>query len=536
MVARNRFAHVSLINERDLDAAVDAKSPDTGTTVARRMYFLFVGNVSSTIMLAVTAIVVGRLLGPEGYGLYTLALVIPGYLASVTLLGIPFAATRYPAKYVSEGDEKKATSFLYSMAIVEGLLGLAAILITIPFAAPISAFLFNRPGLAYLIPLAVVSVAGQLLYNTVTAGFQGLNMMGRSAQLQVLQAAVKLTVSVGLVLAGFEVLGAVWGYTLAFVASGLMGLGAAVLMNGNVLPKGLWQDLREALRYSAPVYLSNLLAGVVPAYLVTLLARFSTNAQIGGYGAAQNLVALISLFIYPISTTLFPLFSGIAGDEGVFKGTYAAAVKYSTMFIVPVAMLMISLATPLASAVYGREFTFAGNFLAVLVVPYLFAGVGSLAQVSFLNGIGETRKTLLVGVTGSAVTFALGAFLAPLFSIYGVLVAAVLGSATSYLVAANIIGRKLGTVSYVRQGWRVYVSSAVAAALVYPVTYLPLRSFFVVLIGGAGFFLLVVPLMALMGAVRQDDLIVLEGYFSGIGPAARLFGVVEAYYRVFGGR
>ncbi|MDG6934936.1 MAG: oligosaccharide flippase family protein, partial [Nitrososphaerota archaeon] len=158
---------------------------DTVPTVSKRMYYLFMGNVASTLILAVTAIAVGRLLGPGGYGLYTLALVMPGYVSSVGLLGLPFAATRFPAKYSAEGDRKRAVSYIHSLTFAEGLIGVVGSLALLPFVGFLAVRVFDRPSMAYLIPAALLSVLGQLLYQTATAGFQGLNRMDRSAQLQV---------------------------------------------------------------------------------------------------------------------------------------------------------------------------------------------------------------------------------------------------------------------------------------------------------------------------------------------------------------
>ncbi len=66
-----------------------------GSSTVRGMYHLFLGNTSSTLMLAVSAIIGGRILKPDGYGLYTVALIIPPFLYLTVRLGMDAAATRY---------------------------------------------------------------------------------------------------------------------------------------------------------------------------------------------------------------------------------------------------------------------------------------------------------------------------------------------------------------------------------------------------------------------------------------------------------
>jgi hypothetical protein len=72
-----------------------------------------------------------------------------------------------------------------------------------------------------------------------------------------------------------------------------------------------------------------------------------------------------------------------------------------------------------------------------------------------------------------------------------------------------------------------------SAALVYPLSFLPLHPIIVTLLGGVAFLLLVVPLMALSGAVRRQDMEALDGYFRSVRPVSSLFGIVLRYYRFF---
>ena len=70
--------------------------------------YLFIGNASSTVILAVGAILVARLLGPFSYGLYTLTVAIPVLLVALADAGMNFALVRLPARLRSEGDRARA--------------------------------------------------------------------------------------------------------------------------------------------------------------------------------------------------------------------------------------------------------------------------------------------------------------------------------------------------------------------------------------------------------------------------------------------
>lgn len=504
-----------------------------GGSVVRGVYHLFVGNIASTILLAVTAIYVGRTLGPSAYGLYALALVAPGYLYVATQLGLQSAATRYAAKYSEEGEGKKAVSFIYSLLLFQMLLTLAGMGLVILSSGFVANELLDRPELEAVIPLAVASTLGQNLFLTASAGFQGLNRMDSSAWLQVAEAAIKLVVSAILLLTGYAVAGAVAGNTVAFIVAGVLGLAMVIRWNGSPLPHGWAQDLRIALPYAAPIYVSALVAGFVPLLQSTLMALFLKNSQIGGYGAAVNISALMSLFAYPITTALFPLFSRIGNDEIKLKETYLSTLRYTTILMVPLTMATMALSLPLTAAVYGRSYHFAGPYLAGVVAPYLLAGLGSLAWGSLLYGTGETKKALVSGVAGSLVAVVLSASLIPLWGVIGAIVASFAGQAASLAVAARY-GRALLRLGPTSRGlWRTYLSSAIAAVVAYPVTYVPVHPIFVTLLGAVVFLAALVPMMVLTGSITRSDVDTLDGYFARVKPFYYPFKALEVYYGLF---
>jgi len=68
-----------------------------GKTSAIGSFQLFIGQASSTIIMAAGAIILARLITPEEYGLYSIAL-IPSYMAILFRdWGINSAITKYTA-------------------------------------------------------------------------------------------------------------------------------------------------------------------------------------------------------------------------------------------------------------------------------------------------------------------------------------------------------------------------------------------------------------------------------------------------------
>src|SRR2546428_7125032 len=117
--------------------------------VARRSasgsFILFAGNIISAAILAVTAILVTRLLGPAGFGAYTLLLVLPNLLQSFVGLGINAGITRYAALHLSKGEPEVARRLTFHGLIFIFVSGIFLFLVALGGSSSCFAFAFPPP-------------------------------------------------------------------------------------------------------------------------------------------------------------------------------------------------------------------------------------------------------------------------------------------------------------------------------------------------------------------------------------------------------
>jgi O-antigen/teichoic acid export membrane protein len=513
-----------------------SSSQDQTDTPARGAYHLFVGNFTFTVIVALSSFVIARLLGPAGYGLYSLALVLPTYLYTILQLGITSSATYFAAKYRSEGNIERAHEFIYSVTLFQLIISLVAVAITMPLSSTLALKLINRPELGAIIPIAVITVLGHVTYYTSTAGLQGLSKMNRSAGLQVLLAVIRLVSSAGLILLGFGVLGAVIGNLLGFVISGGLGLAIIIMMHGKLVPRRIFGDAKMALTYGAPIYVASLIGGLVPPFQSTLLANFENNTVIGWYNGATNLSTLVTVFTYPISTVLFPLFTSYSNDKSRLLEVYRIAARYSTMIIVPITSFVFSLATVLAPAALGHFYPGTGPYLRVIVVVYLLAGLGFIAQSALLNSMRRRREYMLTSLLGSGITIIFSAAFIRNLGVYSVLLGSLIGQVSSNLILWVLVGKILDGNIQLRTLWKIYLASAISATLVYPVAYIPLHPLILAVLGLVLYMALLIPLFVYTKAISTEDVMRLDSYFKSIKLMHLFFRVARWYYELFAGK
>jgi O-antigen/teichoic acid export membrane protein len=502
-----------------------------GTSTAKGMYHLFLGNTSYALLVALSAVIVGRVLGPDGYGLYTVALIVPPFLFNTIRLGLDSAATRYASRLRSEGREKEASAFAYSMAIFEIGVAAAFVLVFVELSGVIATYVLNRPQLGgFILPLAMVSVVGQAAFTVLNTSLTGLGKFKMAGVFQSVQGLTRIVVSASLVLLGFGVAGAIAGYTVAFFVAGTFSLIFVVGMSGASIPKSFRADVSTGLQYGFPVYLSILSNGVVPPVINTLLAFTVSNPQIGGYSAAYTFNTLISLFTYPITAALFPLFSRKVEDHASLARTYRTAVWFTALLVLPVVFFILAFSGPLIVTFYGRAYSFGSGFLALFAILNLFAGVGNLAWNAFLNGTGHTKDALTANIVGSVVDVAAVVPLIIVFGVVGAIIGQIIGSAAGLIVATILVKRRLQMPLGLTRTWKVYASAGVAAVVCYPISWLVMIPQVSVAAGAVAFVFLFIPLLAAFRSLSGEDIVALRGYLGFSKLVSRPLGVAVGYY------
>ncbi len=310
------------------------KLTEIAGTAARGGLFLFVGNTLSTVVLALGSIIIARLLGPSNYGVYTLTLLTPLVLISVSDLGMNYALVRLSAKLKSQGDQLGVSRTIRLGFLLKLSIGIVAFSVCYLGAASISATVLNRPELASFLRLAAFLVIGQTIDDAATNSFIGIDLMQYSAGIQVAYSILKSVLAPALVLLGFGIAGAIAGYVVSTFVAGVIG---AILLFTRHARSGRRESgsqpvrLRGMLGYGFPLYLAALIAALLSQYQNVVLAQFATNVEIGNFSAAWNFNAFLSILIYPITTAIFPMFSKMDREDhrANLARAFELAVKYA---------------------------------------------------------------------------------------------------------------------------------------------------------------------------------------------------------------
>lgn len=183
--------------------------------------------------------------------------------------------------------------------------------------------------------------------------------------------------------------------------------------------------------------------------------------------------------------------------------------------------------------IFGRAYSFAGNYLFLYAAYYLLGRVGSTAVTSFLNGTGRTRQTLLASGAGFLVAIAAAFPLISIFGVYGAIISFIAGNTLSLAIGTLLVKRYVQESLSLLGVWRTYAASFVAGAISYVATFLPEGPIVVTVTGGVIFLLAIVPSMVILGALRASDVTNIQGYFKDVKSLSPLVRLAVRYYGLF---
>ena len=462
--------------------------------------------------MAIGSILVGRFLGSELYGQYTLTLVIPQILLIFTDLGINQGIIKFTASLRAKGENERIAEIIKYGTLLKTAVGIAIFIASYALTDLLTPLFLQRPELSPYIKIASASIVFQAVFTTVTSAFIGLDRAEYNAFTTTIHAISKTTISVTLILLGFSLTGAVMGHVASLIiATAISILLLLPITRGKPNVKNnhnVSEDLKTLIRYGAPLYISSLLIGFIPLYKNMLLAIFTTDIEIGNYKAALNFTALMTVLSAPITTTLLPAFSKLNSTANrKVKDFFKIANKYTAMIIMPVTCLIIIFSKEIVQFIYGATYQSAPKYLALYCLIYFLVGIGYLTLTSLYNGLGETKKTMKISLVTFIVLATLSLPLTKAYGVQGLIIAYIIANTMGTLYGAYIAKKDFQIEFDKKSIAKIYLISA--ASSIPPATLLssiPLHGIFKIAVGGTLYLIGYLTLMPLTKTVVPHEI------------------------------
>jgi len=384
--------------------AFNPEAPSSqGTTLARNALFLLLGQIGSTTLSLILSVVLARTLGATDFGIYFL-------LLQTSLFAYVFVEWGQSAYLVREAAQRpQATSVLLGSALVFRVLaGLLAVGLT-SFMVRLLGYDARLQGLAALMVLCQLPVALSQPYSYL---FRSRDRMDLDAIVTVVTKGLIVAATIPALLLGGRLIAVI-------LALGLGGLGA--LATGFVLARRVGlpparvtrEGLHELAVGGGSIAMFLVAIAAQPFLDVVVLSKLAPASAVGWYGAARNIMGLLTAPATILASASFPQMCRAAFDIPQLR----QAVR-------PTLQLLVGLGSLGAVGTYLFA-EFAVSFLSLekfgpsVSILQLFAPTILLLFVDMLFGsmvtaVGRARALAIAKVLSVVVSTGLAVVLVPL--------------------------------------------------------------------------------------------------------------------------
>lgn len=444
-----------LYREEEDDRAVRRVAKNSLIPMATSLVNKAIDTVFAMLML--------RVLGPEGAGKYAFAIVVVGYFEIFTNFGLNTLLTREVAK-----DRGQANRYLSNTTIMRLILCLAV--------APILAlFILTWPRFSTLpndTVMAVLLLALGLIPGGVSAAlssvFTAHEKMEYPAAITTVTTLVKVTLGAIVLLSGFGFVGLA---AVSFVANVATMLILFYLVVKQFFLPRLEVDLafgRSMLGISYPLMINHLLATIFFRVDVTLLQPMKGDVVVGWYTTAYKFIDGLNIVPSTFTIAIFPLMSRYAATaRDSLMRAYVVSIKFLLIVAMPVVLFTVFYAEPIILIFGGSQYLPQSAIALQLLIWFLpFSFINSVTQY-VLIAIDQQRfltKAFLIGVTFNVVA---NLIFIPIFSYRAAAVITIFSELALFLPFYYCMRKHLASVQWFALAWRPFVAALLMGLIIW---------------------------------------------------------------------
>ena len=401
--------------------------------VLKNSFILVIGNLLFRVGGYINRLLMSRMLGPEGYGLYGLTLPFQGIFQILSAGGLPPAISKYVAEYNAK-DEKAltrqviytATKFMVIMAILLSII----LLFSSDFIAN---EIFHKPLVVW--PLRAVSLITpfSVIVGAMRGAFQGVYKNEYTVYNRMAEQLATIVFAVVFVYCGLYAMGAVLGGAFGFIVSAIT---AVLLYKKYISPMFYSEDsldlsLKEELEllwmlicFAVPVAITALSEMAIYDVGTLVIGVFMLSTDVGFYNAADPISRIPLVISLSISTVLLPATAEayVLKNQKLLQEYVVDCLRYCILTVIPMCVIISMFSMPIIQLLFGEVYTPGSGVLCILVIGMSFYSIYMISS-SILQGTGNPKLPMYILLLGTVLNIALNAVFVQMMGIVGAAIA-----------------------------------------------------------------------------------------------------------------
>jgi len=426
----------------------------------------FLGGMLASAVGWVTQLSLARLLGPGGFGTYSIGMAMVQIASQVCTLGLAGATIYYLARYSQDAPAKARDVLVQALAasLAAGLLIGSGLYLLAPWIAE---QLFRKPNLVPVLRVFALTIGFVASFRVARAATTVSYRLNHRVYLDLLTSGVFLLCFVVLYLLGWRLRGA----TAAFFVSSLLGFGAGVYSLIHLFPNAFSVSsspslvLGELLAYSLPAFAASLFSAPLKWMDGLLIGYFRRPLEVGLFQAAAQSASPLDAGVLAVGAIAGPMIANLynRGERRRLEDLFRVSTKWILYSSLVVFLVIASGPRDLLKIFFGSKYQDGAAVLVILSIGAVIDAASGTAR-SMLLLTGHQKALLLISGVILVLQVGLGLYLIPRYGIAGAAVARVIAAVVLNASVLLAINNALGLSPYDRRYLKGLLAAAMAAA------------------------------------------------------------------------
>lgn len=399
-------------------------------TVAKNTFWLTGSEIAVRLIRFGLIVWVARILGAEGWGLFSYTLSLLGMAMMFSDGGI---SSFFIREYTNKQEKYLKTILVlkFSVLAISGILALV-----------FGFFFASLPVSSLVIPVAII-----LLFDSLR-GF--LEMFLRAQEQMEKEALNKIITNSTLVITSILLVSfykTPESLAVGYAVGSIIGTLSAFWINRTFV-KNLLNTTKKIenntinpspiISYILPITLSGIVITVMLNTDSVMLGIWTDAEQVGLYASAQRILQFTLIIPGLFTSALFPTLSKIY-QENKDRFNSASKKAFNTLLLVgtPIAIGGFFLATPIMSTFFGSSYTLAGSTFGILILGMVAIAPNTLLQtVAIITE--QQKRTAIFACIAMILAIILNVFLIPKYGIWGAAFGTTLAQFSLFILNATL--------------------------------------------------------------------------------------------------
>ncbi len=483
--------------------------------LAKTSFIVFIIVILSKILTYIYKIIIARHYGPEAFGLFALSLMIGGWLALFSRLGLGTGVLRYLSFYVGKRDNDKISYILKFSLRLLFVTGIIAGILLFFLSDMVAEKIFSNSELSTFLKLFSLTIPLTALSTVLLSFLDSYGKIGLTKFIsKILDPLIKIIIIVILIYLGVNLISIPLSYLLAVIITSLfLYLFCRIYFRKifKIRPKKNKQLAKSIFSYSWPLVFFDLSLWILHSTDSFMIGILKTVEEVGFYNAAIPIAILLTISIDLFGSMFFPLVTKehVKGNKEIVKQLSQQTGKWVYMISLPLFILLIIFPGVFIKIFFGEEYLVASNALRFLSIGAMFTAVFEVSKKLILIK-GKSKLILKITLFVLALNIILNLILIPLYGITGAAISTMISLAFLGLIFAFQSWKILGIVPLRRKMINITIVALIPTGLLLLIKQIIEINLFTLIIFGILFISLYLLLILLTGCLDKNDKLILD--------------------------